>query len=357
MGSLLVNDTAVKECLEILNSGLKSKTPIEVSATLERLNSGLSKSLESRMHAFQTGACGLILDVLDDFVDVKSVVRSCLKALVTLSSQSNELNEKGIARQMNLLQEGTSAGNSRLVMRWMKRCCLKSEKNRQAIFEAGVTDRAKEILQKDTVTAGELSDLCSLLRALILDDDLTIDYGNSVQRTRDVAQETVIFVVPLLAKFIHKKKTVCEVLKTLTALLVRNDFCVKVEEIGGVSLVLQTTVVHPDDENLTCLVLRLIKRLAGNDYVKVRLVVEGATSLVVSAMRRMQVRGRKKVNRGSLVRSAKSIHWDDSRYHQSTSDDGFINSRNIALDANFTNDAETLKQMQHRKLHPPTHSG
>lgn len=88
--------------------------------------------------------------------------------------------------------------NAQLVLRWVKQCCIKSEKNRQNIYDAGVVDEVKNIFGDDATPGSKVRDVCSLLRALTLDDDPTVDYGNSVGRTCDIANDTLAPITMLL---------------------------------------------------------------------------------------------------------------------------------------------------------------
>jgi hypothetical protein len=55
-------------------------------------------------------------------------------------------------------------------------------------------------------------------------------------------------VVFFFSEFKDDKETVSEVILTLTALIVRNEFCQKVEEAGGITFIMDVFVSYPDSE-------------------------------------------------------------------------------------------------------------
>jgi hypothetical protein len=65
------------------------------------------------------------------------------------------------------------------------------------------------------------------------------------------SQKTVIFilnVVFLFSEFKNDKEMVGDVILTLTALIVRNEFCQMVDEAGGITFIMDVLVSYPDSE-------------------------------------------------------------------------------------------------------------
>lgn len=76
---------------------------------------------------------------------------------------------------------------------------------------------------------------------------------------------------------------------TLAALVVRNEFCQEVEDAGGLKFILDIMTEYPDSEKLNWQALKLLKALAGNDSVKSHIVTSGCAPLIVSTISRMKV--------------------------------------------------------------------
>lgn len=85
------------------------------------------------------------------------------------------------------------------------------------------------------------------------------------------------------------KGVVGDLMITLAALIVRNEFCQEVEDAGGLKFVIDVMIDHPDSEKLNWQALKLLKALAGNDDVKSHIITSGCGPLIVSAISRMRV--------------------------------------------------------------------
>jgi len=84
-------------------------------------------------------------------------------------------------------------------------------------------------------------------------------------------------------------KVIGDLMITLAALVVRNEFCQEVEDAGGLKFILDIMTEYPDSEKLNWQALKLLKALAGNDNVKSHIITSGCAPLIVSAISRMKV--------------------------------------------------------------------
>ncbi|KAG8040585.1 hypothetical protein G9C98_002581 [Cotesia typhae] len=75
---------------------------------------------------------------------------------------------------------------------------------------------------------------------------------------------------------------------TLASLVVRNEYCQDVEDAGGLTLILNIMINHPDTEKLNRRALKLLSALAGNDNVENHIVTCGSCPLIVSAISRFK---------------------------------------------------------------------
>lgn len=89
--------------------------------------------------------------------------------------------------------------------------------------------------------------------------------------------------------FRKDKAVVGDLMITLAALIVRNEYCQEVEDAGGLKFVIDIMIDYPDSEKLNWQALKLLKALAGNDDVKSHVVTSGCGPLIVSAISRMKV--------------------------------------------------------------------
>lgn len=85
------------------------------------------------------------------------------------------------------------------ILRWIKECCIKHEMNRQNLVEAGIIDRIMKILRKKEKTSSELRDACSVVRALVLDDDVRLEFGKAHEHASQLAKLAIDILTNLLS--------------------------------------------------------------------------------------------------------------------------------------------------------------
>ncbi len=83
---------------------------------------------------------------------------------------------------------------------------------------------------------------------------------------------------------------IAELLPTLSRLAVRNEFCQKIVEDGGLRFVVDVLVKYYDDKELVESSFFLIKALAGNDDVKREVSKGNAIPLIAAALDRHKVK-------------------------------------------------------------------
>ena len=84
------------------------------------------------------------------------------------------------------------------LLKWIRECCIKHELNRQNIFNAKVFDKLKNILLSEKVTESEVRDVCGVLRALVLDDDVRHEYGKAHEHATVIAKGALDVLTGLL---------------------------------------------------------------------------------------------------------------------------------------------------------------
>ncbi|XP_021913499.1 armadillo repeat-containing protein 6 homolog isoform X2 [Zootermopsis nevadensis] len=244
------------------------------------------KSIANKVFAGSLGAYSMLIDVLESFNSVNEVASEALSTVTALMSGNPDLLDKrGREIIINYLDNQKNVDIQKKVLEWAKVCCIKHEQNRQDLFGMKILIRLKTLLHSDTAPV-IVRQVCGVARALVLDDDIRVQFGKSHDHARDIALEILCTLTDLLKKFKGDKETVSDVILTLTALIVRNEFCQMVDEAGGIIFIMDVFVNCPDSEKLNRLCLNLVKGLAGNDDVKARIVKQGIAPLIISAMHR-----------------------------------------------------------------------
>lgn len=71
--------------------------------------------------------------------------------------------------------------------------------NRQKIFNAGVLDNLKSILNEKDASIAVVKEVCVVLRALTLDDDVRHEYGKAHEHAATIARQTLHTLTELLS--------------------------------------------------------------------------------------------------------------------------------------------------------------
>jgi hypothetical protein len=107
-------------------------------------------------------------------------------------------------------------------------------------------------------------------------------------------------------EFEAEQSVISELLPTLSRLAVRNEFCQRIVELGGLQFVMDVLAKYYDDKELVESSFFLIKSLAGNDDVKREVSKGNAVPLIAAAL------GRHKVGnlRRTFFFSLSGYFWD-----------------------------------------------
>lgn len=173
-------------------------------------------------------------------------------------------------------------------LKLIKICCVRHEKNRQEFFASETVNQLICTLRDFKNNRFVVQGVCGVFRALVLDDDIREEFGHAHDHARAIADCSLMPLVKLFQGYYDDKDIVGEILLTLSAIIVRNEYCEKVAEFEdglGLVLILEVFRNFPDSEKLNRQCLKLLKTLAGSDSVKVEIVRKGAPYEITSAMR------------------------------------------------------------------------
>ncbi|XP_011877895.1 PREDICTED: armadillo repeat-containing protein 6 homolog [Vollenhovia emeryi] len=294
--SNIVTDSVLEEkykqiiiCLERLTCAVNDKSYERVPETLQELRTELDKDIGRRVFAGKRRCYNILLDLLKDCKKNHAILKSTLETIASLmSGYPDLLDDEGIALQIEILESHCDTTTLQCLLRWIRECCIKHEFNRQKIFNTNIFEKLKKILVRTDVGAQEIKDACSVIRALVLDDDIRHEYGKAHEHATIMAKGALDVITGLLERFKKDTKVIGDLMITLAALVVRNEFCQEVEDAGGLKFILDIMTEYPDSEKLNWQALKLLKALAGNDNVKSHIVTSGCGPLIVSSISRMK---------------------------------------------------------------------
>ncbi|XP_076245560.1 armadillo repeat-containing protein 6 homolog [Calliopsis andreniformis] len=286
----LNNDTdLISSYLNQINKAIADKNYENVPHSLDKLRHALDKDIARRLYASKKGGYNTLIKLMKSCPNNITILRPALKTITSLMTNNPDLlNDEGIALQIQILDRNTDIPTLQYLLRWIRECCIKHELNRQGIFNADIFSKLKKILIREDATGSELRDACAVIRALVLDDDIRHEYGKAHEHANVIAKGALNVLTGLMPRFKKDKGVVGDLMITLAALIVRNEFCQEVEDAGGLKFVIDVMIDYPDSEKLNWQALKLLKALAGNDNVKSHIITSGCGPLIVSAISRMK---------------------------------------------------------------------
>lgn len=159
------------------------------------------------------------------------------------------------------------------------------ENNRQLVVNGDIiVKHLKPLLSREETEI--IKNVCVTLRFLILDDDIRVEFGKAHDHARMIAQECLVELTQLMTKFKDDSDLLAELMLTIAALTVRNEYCQTIADAGGLTLIMDAMVEFQDSIKVTRESFKLIKALAGNDAVKVEIVKRGAAPIIESSLNR-----------------------------------------------------------------------
>lgn len=277
----------IKMALSTLREHTQQKIVIPSSALQEQLlviKRECDKSIPHRLFAGKEGAYSILLQLItDNDGHAIAVVKDSLRAILALmTKQPDLLDDTGIQTIIPLLGLQDDVEMQKLILKWIKECCIMHEMNRQNIFQAGVLSHLKAPLESNDLSL--IRDVLGVLRALVLDDDVRVEFGKAHDHARVIASDTLSSITGLLTKTETDEPLVGDLLSTISALLVRTEFCKIVEEAGGLDAVKHAMLVFQDNDKIMKQCFKVLKALAGNDEVKIRIIQNGLAPLVLASL-------------------------------------------------------------------------
>ncbi|KAI4466842.1 hypothetical protein MML48_2g00002134 [Holotrichia oblita] len=283
------NSLELVDAIRQLNE-LTSGESMDLQALITQLSiirAECDKGLNYKVLAGREGAYNVIMTVLCNYDSDVNIVKECLSTLISLMTQNSDLlDDNGIQAMVTLLDTQKDLDVLKLVLIWMKECCVLHEMNRQQIFAADVLSHLKSALHDPN--SAVLQEVLGVLRALVLDDDPRLEFGRAHEHARAIASDTLCAITNLLEKFKHDSAVINDLLLTLSALLVRTEFCKKVEDAGGIQIIHDAMNNFQDNDKIVKQCLKVLKALAGNDECKTHIIQRGIAPDIVMLMQQHQ---------------------------------------------------------------------
>lgn len=246
------------------------------------LDDECKKSIPHRVLAGKNGAHDIIITLLEQELSSSNpnqeILNKCVCAAISLTNKQPDLfDAEALAMVMKLLSTNPKDELLRLTLQWLGKACIMHEINRQNIMNADIVKLLKPLVL--ATNPNVMKDVCAVFRYLVLDDDIRVEYGKAHEHARQIAGEVIVDLCKKLSAF-DDISVLADIILTIGTLAVRNEFCVVIEEAGGLKLVLDIMSKNKDALKLNREGLKLLRALAGNDATKIHIIQQGAAPVI-----------------------------------------------------------------------------
>ncbi|KAJ8934298.1 hypothetical protein NQ318_005476 [Aromia moschata] len=271
-----------KEIADLVEATKSKADSKQVIKRLGAVKAECEKGLVHRVVLGKAGAYSALLDTLAAYRAYKDVSKHCFRTLIALmKKQPDLLDDRGVDVILSYLEKDSDPDLKKFSLKWTRQCSIMHEMNRQKIFNANIVRYLKQTL---TVSISEVvKEALAVCRVLVLDDDVRVEYGKAHEHARIIANETLCSLVSLLNRYQQDETMIAEIMMTITALLVREEFCQKLEDAGAFEIIKAIMTQFESHEKILKQCFKLLKAVSGNDNCKLH-IIERTFAPIITAV-------------------------------------------------------------------------
>ncbi|XP_055379864.1 armadillo repeat-containing protein 6 homolog [Condylostylus longicornis] len=293
---LTINDETgvpiLNECIHKLKSHIDDGIKLNENDLIENLKileSECKKSIPHRVMAAKHGAHEILLKIIENELNLPESSRNidlmvyCLNAKTALTNKYPDIfDDKSLKIVIKILDTHKNEINLiSATLQYLPKACVLHEINRQNIMNANIMNYTKPLVKNPNGKV--VKDLCTLYRSLILDDDIRVEFGKAHEHARQIASEVLIDLTKILSEH-DDVNVLSDLILTIASLVVRQEFCIAVEEEGGLEQVFNLMNKFPNEVKLNREALKLLRALGGHDQVKNKIVQKGAPPIIYNIL-------------------------------------------------------------------------
>uniref|UniRef100_W8B578 Armadillo repeat-containing protein 6 n=1 Tax=Ceratitis capitata TaxID=7213 RepID=W8B578_CERCA len=262
--------------------GQKSTDTEQLLEYLSILDTECQKSISHRVLAGKNGAHEALVTLLEQELANPqpnlTVLEACLKAANSFTNKQPDIFD---AEALAVILKLLPIENENIVilaLQWLQKASIMHEINRQHIVNAGVVKKLKPFVSKQS-SLKLIREVLAVLRYLVLDDDIRVEFGCAHEHARRIASEYIVDLTKLLGEY-QDPNVLADLLLTIGALAVRQEFCTTIEDAGGIKLVFDIMTNNTTSVRVNREALKLLRALGGNDTVKAHIVQQGVAPVI-----------------------------------------------------------------------------
>lgn len=262
----------------------KESTRLLLQEVVEELSHDLSKR-------YQACKATNVADVLFQSCTV-SKEKNChqlesLKAYCALvNGQPDEATSEHMQFFMSNLEETRCASTAELLCCICKNISTMQEMNRQALVKKGIINLLMQSMERFIEHVNVVRECCGALRALTLDDDVRVPFGQSHEHSKLMVTEQngLQRFVNALEEHYHDPTVAKEVTSTLSKLMVRNEYCQEFVDLGGFDVLKNMVLSHTSNMGVVKHCIDLLQAISRNDDVKIHLMKNGVVEMLLPVL-------------------------------------------------------------------------
>ncbi|XP_052797041.1 armadillo repeat-containing protein 6-like [Mya arenaria] len=260
---------------------------------LELVQNECDIDLTHRCFVGKNDAYSILLKKLKKYNGVhKDLMLKTMKALCSLcNGQPDLLNEEGAEEFMAILKdENNDESVTQLIVTLIRMNCIKHEMNRRMFVKKDLIKELVRVLILYKSSPATVKEVAFGLRVLTQDDDLRVPFGSAHENAKQIVIEgdALRQLIDICKEYTSDIGVQAELFSTLSKLVVRDEFCQEVRDLGGLDLILKSFQTNLTHKGIARQALTVLKALAGNDDIKIAIVKAGGVQLVLAAMTQHQ---------------------------------------------------------------------
>ncbi|KAJ8304981.1 hypothetical protein KUTeg_018564 [Tegillarca granosa] len=264
----------------------------EIIEFLHKIRTECDIDLSRRCLAGNNEGYRTLIKLLEKYKSDFDLIKEILLTLVSLTNgQPDIMDMIGVSLCMEILKSYEDQTDVlELTFNFIRNTCVKHESNKQDFVNQDLISEASMLLNKHKHCVNIIKEICSTLRVLTYDDDLRVPFGKAHDRAKMIVTEgnALKTILDICKEFPDKPAVLCELFSTIGKLVVRDEFCKAVMDMGGLEFIFKAFQESIDDKGIVRQALDVIQRLSGNDQVKVAVVKAGGIELILLAMTKHQ---------------------------------------------------------------------
>lgn len=264
----------------------------EIIGILQKLKTECDLDLARRCMAGNNDAYTILIQAALKNKSDKDLLKEILLGLISLTNgQPDVLDEEGCSFLVENLTTNIDDKDLLIItLKLIRNTCTKHESNRQMFVKKKLITNLVDILTLHKTEPDVVIEACGLLRSLTYDDDIRVPFGQAHEHAKMIVTEgnSLKTLLQLCQEYSGDTNVLSELFATMSVLVVRDEFCKAVMDMGGLDFILQAFQNKIAEKGIVKQALGLVKALAGNDEVKVAVVAKGGIELIIAAMTKHQ---------------------------------------------------------------------